>query len=147
MDWFKSYLEGRHQVTKLEGSLSVSSVLTCGDPQGSVLGPLLFTLYVNDIPDINSQYHTYLYPDGTSIEVSSDDDQELGHLKIALKNISRYFTINKLSLNCTKSNVMCYGTSSMISKIPEMNIVHNSTRCDVKLYMSVSFLGSYWILV
>ena len=47
--WFRSYLMGRVQVTDVDGTMSVAKGITCGMPQGSILGPLLFILYINDI--------------------------------------------------------------------------------------------------
>ena len=49
--WFKSYLENRTQMCSINGSLSQSCLLSCGVPQGTILGPLLFLLYINDLPN------------------------------------------------------------------------------------------------
>ena len=54
--WFRSYLVGRSQYTAINGNDSLTKIITCGIPQGTVLGPLLFLLYINDIP--NSVKHS-----------------------------------------------------------------------------------------
>ena len=82
-NWFTSYLEGRLQVTKLGGIFSQPRMVTFGVPQGTILGALLFTLYVNDLPLSNSQFDTY----DTAIVVSSDNFLDLeSNLNLALKN-------------------------------------------------------------
>ena len=93
---------------------------------------MLFTLYVNSLPLANPDYDTYLYADDTAIVVSSNNFTELEDmLNLALENVANYFIENRLSLNCTKSKVMCFGTSPMMAKMPDMNIVHNSMRLEV----------------
>ena len=67
--WFKSYLTGRKQVVKINGRLSTAGNITCGVPQGSILGPLLFNIYVNDmITSVN--YDLFLYADDSTLLVS-----------------------------------------------------------------------------
>ena len=97
-------------MTKLDGIFSDPKSVTCDVPQGSILGPLLFTLYVNDLPNANPDLNTYLYADDTAIVVSSDNFADIeAKLNIALKNIASYFVRNKLSLNCTKSRLHVLG--------------------------------------
>ena len=61
-DWFKSYLENRNQKCFVNGSLSDSEFLTCSIPQGTILGPLLFILYINDLPNCLSIAVASMYP-------------------------------------------------------------------------------------
>ena len=66
-DWFKSYLQERTQVTVVGSRSSDKSLITCGVPQSSVLGPLLFLLYVNDIYCTSKKLKFYLFADDTNI--------------------------------------------------------------------------------
>ena len=86
--WFKSYLSGRKQYVHLNGVDSDTKNITCGVPQGPVLGPLLFLLYINDLPNISNKLKFYLFADDTNIYFESDDlnvseitmNKELGKL-------------------------------------------------------------------
>ncbi len=68
LQWFTSYPNGRLQTVIIDGSLSCSLPVTVGVPQGSILGPLLFTLYENELPKIAENYLTSMYVDDTELE-------------------------------------------------------------------------------
>ena len=70
---FKSYLTARQQQCLVNGCLSSQSNLICGVPQGSILGPLLFLIYINDLPNCLKFTTRYLYVDDTQIFTSSFD--------------------------------------------------------------------------
>ena len=77
LNWFKSYLSNRKQYVFLNGESSEVKDITCGVPQGSVLGPLLFLLYINDLPNISKVLDFYLFADGTNIYHESDNLDKL----------------------------------------------------------------------
>ena len=76
-DWFKSYLSGRKQYVSINGSNSSYLSVTCGVPQGSVLGPLLFLIYINDLPRASSKLAFYLFADDTNIYYEAGSLAEL----------------------------------------------------------------------
>ena len=67
--WFKNYLTGRTQCTEVQGKRSGPRTITCGVPQGSILGPLLFLIYINDMPG-STNMDTTLYADDTTYQAS-----------------------------------------------------------------------------
>ena len=75
LNWFKSYLNNRRQHTEINGILSDIDTIRCGVPQGSVLGPLLFLLYINDIIKTSEVLKFFLFADDTKIYFSTKDNQ------------------------------------------------------------------------
>jgi len=102
LDWFKSYLCQREQFVNVNGDIinSLSLPMTCGVPQGSILGPLLFLLYVNDFPNTSSLLKFHLFADDTNIYFSS---KNLSHLEATLncelKSVAEWMKCNRLALN------------------------------------------------
>ena len=71
--WFESYLNGRHQKCLVNGCLSENRALTCGVPQGTILGPLLFLLYINDLPNCLSHSQPRMFADDTHLTFADND--------------------------------------------------------------------------
>ena len=94
-DWFKSYLSQREQFVNVNGHNSLFLPVTCGVPQGSILGPLLFLLYVNDLPNTSSLLTFHLFADDTNIYFSSKNLSHLAaNLNHALKSVPKWMKCN-----------------------------------------------------
>ena len=115
--------------------------IVCGVPQGSILGPLLFILYVNDITNTSNILDFILFADDTTILFSDKDlNNKSTIINRKLKKVSNWFKANKLSVNASKTNFMTLGTSQMTNKIKEeFNIILDNTELDK--VTSTKFLG------
>ena len=83
LKWFESYLSNRKQYVSINGVDSQLLNVTCGVPQGSVLGPLLFLLYINDLPNISNKLKKFLFADDTNIYLDSTDIRKLENILTA----------------------------------------------------------------
>ena len=106
LDWCKSYLTSRTQCVKLGGDLSTSLPITCGVPQGSILGPPFFIIYVNDLLEefIGCDVHITLYADDTVLYVKDNDSKCASKLfNDGLNKLSTWCHQNKLTINVKKT--------------------------------------------
>lgn len=132
--WFKSYLTNRTQYVDFVNTESKLENITTGVPQGSILGPLLFTLYMNDICYASS-FHSILFADDTTLEkpICIQDSSE--NINLELNKICDWLSVNKLSLNTKKTKYMIFhwhqnAAASQINfdlKIQDINIEKVST--------------------
>ena len=94
-DWFSSYLSNRTQTTELKCHISNKAAITCGVPQGSVLGLLLFLLYVKDIQYSSDKFNFYLFADDTNILYADKDIESLGTLvNCEFRKVCTWLTAN-----------------------------------------------------
>ena len=107
--WLKNYLTNRNQYVVADGHSSTSRSITCGVPQGSVLGPVLFILYINDVCNVSSVLKFVLFADDTNIFCSNTSLHELQDtINTELAKLSIWFSVNRLSLNLGKTNYMLF---------------------------------------
>lgn len=138
-DWFKSYLSDRSQYTKINNVSSGTKLINCGVPQGSVLGPLLFLIYINDIFNIpNLPAIPRLFADDTNIFISGKNYKELSDIgNSIITEINTWMASNKLSLNHDKTCFIVFNRS--IQSSHELNLVLKDTK--LTQVSSIKFLG------
>ena len=108
-NWIQSYLSDRRQYTTFHQTDSDQRQLTYGVPQGSILGPLLFLLYVNDLPKASNILSTYLYADDANCFIQTEDIQTgLMTLQSEITNITNWTTANKLTINTEKTHFVIF---------------------------------------
>jgi len=117
--WFGSYLSNRKQYVNFNDCSSDVSVVNIGVPQGSVLGPLLFILYINDMSSSSRVFNFVHFADDTTVFLKDDDVNVLERtVNLELANIDVWLKINRLSLNISKTSYMCITDR----KVDDLNI-------------------------
>ena len=121
LDWFQSYLAGRKQFVSINGKNSELRDIRCEVPQNSVLGPLLFLLYINDLPNVSEKLTFFLFADDTNIYFESKNLHDLENvINMELKQLSLWLKVNRLALNITKTNFLIFHST-------QRNLNHNVT--------------------
>lgn len=144
-NWFRSYLTGRKQLVELEhrkGKVRSGVLeLSAGVPQGSILGPLLFIIFLNDISNIVSNIDQQLiinYADDTNLLIKGQDFMEILETgNSLLKSIKQWFSENNLILNESKTDAILFKTNNSI-RTPQDIILDSKKIC---FSTSVKFLG------
>ena len=107
--WITNYFCNRIQFVQIGNSKSDDLRQVCGEPQGSILGPLFFILYINDLPACCNELEFILFADDTSIFFEHNDlDVLTSHLNVQLNNVSIWLKANKLSINVKKTKLMIF---------------------------------------
>ena len=120
IDLFRNYLSDRTQITVINNIRSDTRKVTCGVPQGSILGPLLFLIYINDLPNSELVSDGRLFADDTNLTFAdSNPDKLISVLNDDLKTLQNWLNLNKLSLNAIKTKRMFMASRQKLSTIPE----------------------------
>ena len=141
LSWFKSYLSHREFKVSINKSLSNSGKITCGVPQGSILGPLLFLLYINDIPQA-VECEILLYADDTCLLFQHKNVKDIEkQLNKDFSNLCEWFVDNKLSVHFGEDKTKCilFGSKYKIKKADTLDIEYNNIK--IKQYRKVTYLG------
>ena len=138
-NFFVSYLSSRKICTKINDKISKLHNIDCGVPQGSVLGPLLFLLFVNDLP-YASNFKTTLFADDTNLHLCHRNLKILQSQTVQeINKINNWMNTNKLTINYSKSCYMIVCKKSVASTNFKLSINHNL----IENTESVKYLGVY----
>ena len=119
LNLFRDYFSDSTQVTVINNVKSETSHICCGVAQGSILGPLLFLLYINDLPNCSLLSDVRMCADDTNLMFASSDPEELfSSLTHDLSNLKQWLDSNRLSLNVLKTKCLFTGTRYKISLLP-----------------------------
>ena len=116
-EWLKNYISNRQQFVCINGCYSNKARLLCGVPQGSILGPLLFLIYINDLSNVSNILFPIMFADDTTLVYShSNLNFLIKNVNIGLTAYATWFRLNKLSLNTKKSNYIIFSGKKSYSK-------------------------------
>ena len=139
MSWFESYLVNRSQCVEVNGTRSEFLPITCGVPQGSILGPQLFLIYINDM-QISLDCKLSLYADDSALLFSGKDAMLIAErLSMELTNCKSWLVDNRLSLYVGKTECLIFGSRARLKRVRSFNV-----SCDgvpVTRVFSVRYLG------
>ena len=114
---FRCYLSERKQICKLQNTMSEVVNLTCGVPQGSNLGPLLFLLYINDLPNCLEETQASMFADDTNLSCHGKSSSEVeSMINTDLENVHKWLIANKLTLNEEKTECMLVGSRQRLQQ-------------------------------
>ena len=134
---FESYLNERQQYVDFDGMPSNYNRILTGVPQGSILGPLLFIIYSNDIAQSSKHFNFIIYADDTTLCSTLKVNTDATQLNMELNNVSRWLNLNKLSLNVKK-------TKAMALHMPQKKIIHPNIQINgsnIEFVDNFVFLG------
>ena len=138
-EWLTSYLSERSQYVRFNNCESTCKYISCGVPQGSILGPTLFILYVNDMCNVSKLLKCILFADDTNLFFTGKNITEMCYtISEELAKLNTWFMVNKLSLNLKKTNFMVLSNSR---EKCDLRIAINN--CEIERVHVAKFLGIY----
>jgi hypothetical protein len=142
LDLIESYLVNRFQYVSFNDNSSGLKRISCGVPQGSILGPLLFLVYINDIINCSDIMKFILFADDTNLFFSGDDLWKLmSSVNTELIKLSDWFKSNKLSLNIKKTNYIIFGNKKIPKSLNQFQLSIDGN--ILEQVENTKFLGVY----
>ena len=143
LEWFKNYLSNRQQRVYCNGTYSESREIKYGVPQGSNLGPLLFLIYINDLPNVSPTMFFILFADDTNVFYSHKSLQKLNQIvNEELGLMAEWFSANKLTLNLDKTNFILFKSHRKIGSSEDL-LKLSVNGMPITKVNSIKFLGVY----
>lgn len=145
LKWFKNYLENRKQLVQINDSKGDEMNIQCGVPQGSVLGPILFILYINAICDLKINGQIVTYADDTCLLFSGDSWDEVRSIATKeFKKVINYLNHRKLSINYQKTNYINFSINKDENYYDKLKICfcENEDSCNTTLYQTIYKVSS-----
>ena len=140
LQWFKSYLTGRKQYVSVCANTSETLEIKCGVPQGSVLGPLLFLLYINDLAKVSKKLTFFLFADDTNIYYESSNILDIQKtVNKELRKVRKWLEANRLALNIDETNFVIFHSPQNIPN--DRVIIKFGRKKKVNQETYVKFLG------
>ena len=142
LSWIRNYLTDRKQCVVANNCTSSNAKVTRGVPQGSVLGPLLFLAYINDLKSFLERSNHFLYADNTVIYCSGNNQHQIKqNLQADLNKFNSWCKGYKLTINTKKSNIVSFGTKKRLAKFHNPILYLNNEKLDRVSYYK--YLGVY----
>ena len=140
--WIENYLTNRKQCTFANGIISNEKLIECGVPQGSVCGPLLFLLYINDITSSMENCKVSLYADDTVVYFSHPNlPTAIEHIQHDLNHLNMWCKRNKVTINCKKTKYCIFGMKSTIKKSYNIDTIISLNGIILDRVCSYKYLG------